>query len=129
MKKVNAWAFGKKNAQGAWGYDIRGANISPGADWVPIGGITATQGFSYGRMYNVAFQANSSFSANGSRPGAPSNSIRGSMSAFEMSIFIGVHEASHLLGNRDEKEADWYGIDAVLKYRSDGGRLCADQPN
>lgn len=123
MRKVNAWAFGKKNADGVWGYKIKGENVSPGANWTPAAGI-ATPGTAYGRLYNRAFQASANFPRQGSRPNATSNSLSGSISEFEMSLFAGAHEASHLLGNLDENEADWYGINAVLSYRGDGGAKC-----
>ncbi|WP_374350606.1 hypothetical protein [Thermomonas sp.] len=127
MKRVNAWAFGKQNAYGVWGYDIRNTNTSLGEDWHPVGGITHP-GSNYGRIYRLAFQASSDFSRNGTLPDAPSNSIKGSVSAFEMSLFVSAHEASHLLGNEhDEAKADWYGIDAVLKYRRDNGKKCDGQ--
>lgn len=128
MKKVNAWAFGKQNAYGVWGYAFKSTNVSPGAGWVSVAGI-GMPGTSYGRLYNRAFQAISDFPRNGARNGAVPNSIRGAISDFEMSLFTGAHEASHLHGNLNEAEADWYGIHAVLNYRSDGGTKCASQPN
>ena len=124
MKKVNGWAFGKQNSYGVWGYAIKSTNISPGAGWTPVAGI-APPGTAYGRLYNRAFQSSTDFPRTGSRPDAPSNSLSGAISAFEMSLFTSAHEASHLLGNsNNEDEADWYGINAVLKYRSDGGAKC-----
>lgn len=123
LKKVNAWAFGLKDASGNWGYDIRDKNTSPGAGWIPVGGITSA-GTAYGRLYNVAFQAHSNFERDGVR-GNVSNSLSGPMTAFEMSLFVGVHEMGHLRKEMDEPEADWYGIDALKKYRNDGGKKCS----
>lgn len=52
------------------------------------------------------------------------------LTSFESSLFVAGHEASHINGNPNrEAEADWYGIDAVSRYRSDGGAQCADQAN
>lgn len=76
-------------------------------------------------MYNIAFQARSDFVAIGNLDGAPPNRITGPISAFEMSLFIGGHEAGHLRKKMSEKNADWYGIDAVLKYRVDKGKKCS----
>lgn len=80
---------------------------------------------SYGRLYNRAFQGSSDFPRNGARPGVAPNALRGAISDFEMSLFVGAHEATHLLGNMDEVKADWYGIYVVLEYRKDGGKRCA----
>lgn len=123
MKRVNAWAFGKQNNYGVWGYEIKNTNVSPGADWTSVAGI-GPPGTAYGRLYNRAFQASTNFPRQGSRPNATPNSLSGSISTFEMSLFVSAHEASHLLGNLNENEADWYGINAVLNYRSDGGAKC-----
>ncbi len=125
MKKVNAWAFGLKSASGSAysDWDFRSTNTSPGAGWVPIGGLTST-GYAYGRMYNSAFQAHSNFERDGQRSGAPSNSLSGPMTAFEMSLFVAGHEMGHLRANMSESEADWYGIDAVKRYRQDAGKKC-----
>lgn len=128
MKKVNAWAFGRMGANG-WEYRYRSTNASPGTSWSAVGG-RAAPGSAYGRLYNRAFQVSNNFQRDGTRPGASSNSLSGNLTAFETSLFAAGHEASHLNGNPDrEAEADWYGIDAVLRYRSDGGAKCASHPN
>jgi hypothetical protein len=129
MKRVNAYAFGKKNASGVWGYEFRATATPPsGSGWVPIGGITSP-GTAYGRMYNQAFQGGN-YSLSGFRAGHPDNSISGTMTAFEKSLYVGGHEASHLRGNASNEElADWHGINAVSNYRNDKGVKCAGHSN
>lgn len=81
-----------------------------------IGGITSP-GTAYGRMYNQAFQGGN-YSLSGFRAGHPDNSINGTMTAFEKSLYVAGHEASHLRGNaKNEELADWYGINAVSKLQ------------
>lgn len=122
MKRVNAYGFGKESPTG-WYYQFRATNTSPGSGWKPVAGIAAP-GTSYGRLYRGAFEGRSNFQRTGTRPGASQNSLSGSISSFEMSLFVGGHEASHLRGNLDESVADWYGIQAVRNYRNDGGAKC-----
>jgi hypothetical protein len=126
MKKVDAWAFGKQNINGDWDYKFRSTNVLPGTGWTYIGGL-AVSGTTYGRLYNGAFLAYPNFDIDGTPPSKNElpNSLSGAITSLEMSLFIGGHEASHLFGVTDEKKADWYGIYAVLKYRSDGGAKCA----
>lgn len=125
MKKVNVYAFGKKNVYGVWGYEFSATNTPPaGSGWVPVAGST-TPGTAYGRLYKLAFTGGN-YSLQGSRLGASPNSLSGILTDFEKSLYAAAHEASHLLGNEnDEAKADWYGINAVLKYRADGGAKCA----
>lgn len=126
MKRVNAWAFGRQGPTGTWGYAFRSANVSPGPGWIDVAGV-GSPGTAYARLYNLAFQANTLPLLQGTRFGVPSNSLFGAMSAFEMSLLVAGHEASHLAGNSsNESEANWYGIDAVLSYRADGGARCAN---
>lgn len=123
MRKVNAWAFGLRVGNSYY-YQFRSVNVSPGGDWKPVGG-SASSGTAYGRLYNRAFQPTNNFHRTGVRPGEPNNSLIGNLSAFETSLFAAAHEASHLMGKaNNEPEADWYGIDAVQRYRSDGGKKC-----
>src|SRR5690606_16617193 len=122
--RLDAWAF-VLEIDGSWVYNLRPFNTAPGPRWKPAGG-SAVPGTSYGRLYNRAFQESTGFSRFGLRSGAPDNSLSGSLTAFETSLYAAGHEASHLHGNADsEAEADWYGINAVLNYRSDNGAQCA----
>lgn len=130
MKRVQAWGFGKL-VNNAWVWGARSWNIDPGEDWIAIGG-RAGAGQPYGRLYNGAFLANSFINIKGSRPGELDKVLTGAFTAFEMSLLFSGHEASHLIGSQlptsDEREAEaeWYGIDAVLKFKSDGGAQCPD---
>lgn len=125
MKRVNGWAFGIKNSYGEWGYRVFPTNTPPeGPGWVAVSGIT-TPNTAYGRLYNQAF-IGGNYNLAGARPGVASNALNGTLTAFEKSLYAAVHEASHLGGNlSNEQVADWYGIDAVLRYRRDGGAKCA----
>lgn len=128
MKKVNAWAFRKQHQNGGMQFEFRSSNISPGAGWIPVSGL-ASSGTAYGRLYNAAFQGSSSVAIDGVRSGSASKSLSGAISAFEMALLVGAHEASHLRGIQNEREADWHGIYAVEKYRNDGGAKCASASN
>lgn len=136
MRRLDAWAFVLQVDVNSWVYNLRPFNTSPGPRWKPAGG-SAVPGTSYGRLYNRAFQENTGFSRFGVRSGAPDNSLSGTLTAFETSLYVAGHEASHLNGdashlNGDEEsqaEADWYGINAVLNYRADNGAQCAQQSN
>jgi hypothetical protein len=126
MKNISAWAFGKQNANGYWDYKYRSTNVSPGAGWVAVGGQGYT-GYAWGWLYNASYQAHSNFPRTGTAPDITksANSLSGAISAFEMSLFDAGHESGHLFfANLDEKKADWYGIDAVLRYRGDKGAKC-----
>ncbi len=126
MRSVDVYAFGIKNQYGEWGYVVRETNTSPGPEWTPVAGITAPR-TAYGRMYKVAFEGGN-YRYDGERNGV-SNRLSGYLNDFEKSIFVSMHEASHLKGNeKDEVLANWYGIDAVLKFRADGGKKCPKNP-
>lgn len=123
MRTVDVYAFGKLNSYGEWGYKVSETNTLPaGEGWVAVAGIT-TPNTAYGRIYKLAFEGGN-YSFQGTRNGA-SNSLVGKLNSFEKSIFVAMHESNHLKGNlADETLANWYGIDAVLKYRADGGKKC-----
>jgi len=126
MKKVSAYAFGKPNASGDFGYRIMPTNTPPpGGGWSPVAGITAP-GTAYGRLYNAAFTGSSNYNVSGTRAGYSSNSLSGALSDFEKSLYVAAHESSHLRGNAgNESLANWHGIQAVQAYRRDGGAKCA----
>lgn len=128
MKRVNAWAFAMKVGD-QWDFVRRSFNVSPGEGWRPVGGQGGA-GNAYARLYNQAFVALPGFQRDGSRFGVPDNSFSGDLTSFETSLFASAHEATHLTGSQlttsteREAEADWYAIDAVSRFRSDGGAQC-----
>jgi hypothetical protein len=123
MRRINTWAFGRQTGPNTWQYTFNSNNAHPGDGWHPVAG-TAAPGDMYGRLYNYAFEGFDHFSHVGHRAGSPPNALSGPISGFERSLFTSAHEAAHLLGVASEAEANWYGINAVLNYRSDGGAKC-----
>lgn len=129
MKRVNAWVFRSPDYPNVADKYLS-SNTPPGPKWLPIPGLTNPGGYLYGKMYSEAFQHRSSYDKDGVRVGFPSNSISGPISGFERSIFVAAHEISHLLGNYSNEElANWYGIDALQKYREEGGKKCSGVSN
>lgn len=128
---VNAWAFYKVLPNGLNEFAYSATNVPPGPGWNYAGGRTQ-YGDTVARIYKMAHVANN-VNFQGSRPGASPNQLSGAVTSFEMQLYNAVHEAAHLTRDSNEAEAFWYGIDAVLAWRRDGGRDCVppdeNQPN
>ncbi|WP_165931080.1 hypothetical protein [Stenotrophomonas sp. ATCM1_4] len=127
MKKVNAYAYGMKKPGGGFsGYVFRATKTSPGPEWALADGVTFPL-TAYGRLYKTAFEAGYR-ELRGERANAAPKTLNGNLTSFEMSLLVAGHEAVHLRrAGVSELEAEWYGIDAVLRYREDKGKACSKE--
>lgn len=99
-----------------------------GSGWEPTWGKTDMPGTGPSYLFEPAFHEHSGYLANLEipplLPGPPNAGPVYGASAFETSLFVGVHEIAHQAGFLDEEVASWFGWEAVLNYREDGGSKC-----
>lgn len=125
MKRVNVYLYGKKT-NGTWGYEPRTAKVPPGPDWQLIDGATQPNA-SYGRLYKSAYEGRY-VDITGTLPTGAQKRLVGQLTGFEAQLLVAAHEATHLLGTgASESVAEWYGIDAVEKYRAERGGECSKE--
>lgn len=132
IQKVDALAYGKWTPSG-YVYEFSHtqvplSNFGPG--WVQVAGITEGTSTRWVQMFNRAFLP-STFNIDGTgRFGRADNHLEGSLTGLESAIYATAHELAHQnaigynadTGSYDELLANWYGIDAIKKYRADGGQ-------
>lgn len=127
MKRVNVYMYALKGSDGKWGYEPRTTKTPPpGAGWILVDGVGSANA-AYGRLYKSAYEGRY-VDITGVLPSGAQKRLVGDLTGFEAQLLVAAHEATHLLGTgATEPVAEWYGIDAVEKYRAARGGDCSKE--